>query len=297
MSVLPADLVGVKLDDFGYVTFADVVKARDGDTTEIVRLEEKALAALEKREEEVEVVREPALNALETGVPWAAEAKAMYQEFVRRSGGRVMQVALTEGGSTSGVRRRWHTLCMDPVSKQWFSPAVRIARAGYATPFSNPEEWKLNGPVMVAAQLAMRDGLGMWSNPDPRFRVACMFNPAGSDVGNEYVDIFNDSDDDVPIGNWSVRSDGAWGEKQRGYPFPPTAHILPRSSVRVWVGRKGANTHDEFFWGNLPDAPLATFKNLNEDIKSGGMAILMRPLPDMTPAAWHVWPNRLGTIA
>ncbi len=277
------------LNQFDYVTFARVVKARDGDTTEVFTLKQ-----IVKGEKTPTVVRFPGVNTPETGVPYAAEAKAMLEKFIAGSGGWVMQVAFDRGGNLSGDRVRWHTLCQDPETEEWFNPAVKIARAGYATPFSQFEEWAFNEAIMIAAQKAMRDKLGMWSNPDPRFEVRCIYNPAGGDGTNECVDIFNRTDKIIPIGNWSLRSDGAWGEKQQGYRFPADAHIDPNGKARLWVGRKGEdNRHGEFFWGNVPDAPLATFKNPNEDIKSGGMAILMRPLPDMVPAAWHVWPNRL----
>ncbi len=275
----------ISLDQFKYKAIHKVTLVRDGDTDESYEVVDPKKI---KR-----VSRYPAGNSPETGVPYAAEAKGMLEKFVAANDGYVLKVALDKGGSLSGDRNRWHTLCQDFVTGEWFNPLVPAARKGYIVPFANRDEPTFNGPVMVAAQQAMADQIGMWSHRLPDLRVVAEFNPTGSDEGNEHVDVFNDSETDFSLENHSVRSDGAWGEKQRGYPFPKGAHILPKGRVRVWVGRKGINTHDEFFWGNLPDAPLATFKNLDEEKKVGGMAILMSPLPDMVPLAWHCWPNRL----
>ncbi len=273
---------------FAFKAVARVTKSRDGDTIEFVRVANPL--------QEVEVSRLSGGNTTEKGVPYADEAHAMLDRFIAANQGVVFLVAKDKGGSTSGSRHRWQVLCQDPITDEWFNPLVPMARAGLVVPFANRDEWFFNEPIMIAAQQAMADKLALWSHADSRLRIVCMYNPSGDDTHNEYVDIFNDSDEDVAIGNWSVRSDGAWGYKQRGYAFPEHAHILPHSSVRVWVGRPGVDTHTEFFWDEAEagdEPPGATFKNLNEDVKSGGMAILVRPDPSMTFAAWDVWPKRI----
>ncbi len=272
---------------FKYIAFHRIVKIRDGDTDESIEVKDP--------DQVLNVNRYPGGNTPERGMPYAAEAKAMLTKFITANNSVVLKVAFTKGGGKSGIRNRWHTLCRDPKTGKWFNPLVPMARKGFVVPFAQREEWAFNEAIMVAAQKAMRDKIGLWSKADTRLRVVANYNPSGSDANNEFADVFNESDERISLENWSLRADGAWGVKQRGYAFPKGAHLAPKGKVRVWVGRKGANTKTEFFWdtadgGDAP--PRATFKNPNEDIKSGGMAILLRPLPG-TPAAWHVWPDRL----
>jgi hypothetical protein len=81
-------------------------------------------------------------------------------------------------------------------------------------------------------------------NPEPDYSDQILIseflpNPAGADPGQEWVELFNDSDEDVYLAGWQMDDESATGPAEAGaYAFPDDAVILARDYLTVDLGEK-----------------------------------------------------------
>ncbi len=69
-----------------------------------------------------------------------------------------------------------------------------------------------------------------------------LFNPNGIDTGQEWIELYNNSNENVNIGGYELNATS--GDY---FQFPPNTIIPPHQFIIVWWRKNGINTNNEFF--------------------------------------------------
>ena len=273
---------------YGTVSYVD-----DGDTIDVDIAGDGSTRGRRVRVTGIQAMEQstyPSKARLRRGECHAVEASALVDHLRHLSRGRVRLAAIDPNSSSRGRLRRSVAFL---VRGHWLDMGRYLIARGAALWFPSRVETAWNYSYSVLTEQAARAGIGLFDtvycglgpDDDVPLRVWVNWDADGDDGVNpegEWVEVKNTSAvKDLSLAGWWVRDSDL-----RRYRFPPTAHIPPLSSIRVYVGR-GTPSDTAFYWG----LEFPAFENVTRDDRAmGDGAYLFDPQGDLR--AWMIYPCR-----
>jgi micrococcal nuclease len=199
----------------------------------------------------MELTRYSHKAALRRGDCHGVEATARLEQLLHR--GR-MRVRLAAQDPSSHARARLRRQVSVRIAGHWVDVGAKLLAEGHALWLANGYEWAWNARYAELSRRAAHAGLRLWNpegcgwgpNPESRPALDVNYDAPHNDrfnVDGEYVRIFNQSGDPLPLDRWYFRDSGL-----RRYTFRPGAVVPPGGSLTLRMGY-GADTADELHWG------------------------------------------------